>query len=71
LREGSRRDRRAWRGGRMSKVWGGGRGGWVVVGVGIIGGAVVVVGVALEDIAVIVVVRLVGQLQGWLIALRK
>jgi hypothetical protein len=55
----------------MSKVWGGGRGGWVVVGVGIIGGAVVVVGVALEDIAVIVVVRLVGQLQGWLIALRK
>jgi len=34
----------------MSKVCGGGRGGWVVVGVGIRGGAVVVVGVALEDI---------------------
>ena len=38
----------------MSKVWGGGRGGWVVVGVGIRGGAVVVVGVALEDMILVV-----------------
>lgn len=29
----SRRERRAWRGGRMSNVEGGGRGGWEVVGV--------------------------------------
>jgi len=59
FKEGSRRERRAWRGGRMSKVWGGGRGGWVVVGVGIRGGAVVVVGVALDDM--IFVVRMSGR----------
>lgn len=43
----------------MSKVCGGGRGGWVVVGVGIRGGAVVVVGVALEDM--ISVVQMSGR----------
>ena len=37
----------------MSKVWGGGSGGCAVVGVGFRVGAVVVVGVALEDIVVV------------------
>lgn len=58
----------------MSKVWGGGRGGWVVVGVATKGGAVVVVGVALEDmILVVYLINHSGVLneESWLIAFRK
>lgn len=53
FRVGSRRERRAWRGGRMSKVWGGGRGGCVGGFVVVVSAcAVVVVGVAFEDMVV-------------------
>jgi hypothetical protein len=55
----------------MSKVWGGGRGGCAVGGVGFRGGAVVVVGVALEDMVFVVSCCMVQRSQSWMIALRK
>ena len=39
-----RRERMAWRGGRKSKVWGGGRGGWEMGAVGGLEPGVVAVG---------------------------
>jgi hypothetical protein len=55
----------------MSKVWGGGRGGCAVVGVGFRCGAVVVVGVALEDMMFVVSCYVVQRSESWMIALRK